>query len=138
MLQPDDARRALTGLRNVIGWSALLTPRLVLRVFGVDPRSPGAVYLTRLFGVRDVLMAYQLYQARSIAGTAEDLEEVRRQGILVDASDVLAALAAGARGTASVRTSLMGAAGAGAALALGVASGARTSDPPATESSATR
>lgn len=137
MLQPDDARRALTGLRNAIGWSALLAPRLVLRVFGVDPRSPGAVYLTRLFGVRDVLMAYQLYQARSIAGTAEDLEEVRRQGILVDASDVLAALAAGARGTASVRTSLMGATGAGAALALGVASGARTSDPPVTESSAT-
>ncbi len=111
------AREILIGLRLGVGVGALVAPRLLGRLFGIDPaRNPAATYLARLFGVRDVMLAYQLYQAPE-----SELEEVLRQGIVVDSSDVLAALAAAARGAIGTRTLLLGGGAAAGAVALGLA-----------------
>ncbi len=116
-VSPARAREILIGLRLGVGVGALLAPRLLGRVFGIDPAAnPASPYLARLFGIRDVMLAYQLYQAPE-----SELEDVLRQGIVVDTSDVLAALAAGARGGIGARTLVLGGGAAAAAVCLGLA-----------------
>lgn len=116
-ITPARARNLLAGVRGTLGTMALVAPRLTARIFGIDvDAQPSAVYLARLFGIRDVLMSHQLVSAR----TDEEAEEALRGGLCVDAVDTVSALAGLARGDLSVRTAFMGAAAAGGALALGV------------------
>ena len=120
MLTPHQARRALMSLRTAVGWSSMVMPRLTLRIFGVNAaEQPGLVYVLRLFGIRDILMAYQLYQAQTVHSTAEEMEEALRQGMAVEGIDTLSALVAGARGNISARTAAMGAGTAALAAAIG-------------------
>ncbi|MGY9072047.1 MAG: hypothetical protein ACKVHU_03760 [Acidimicrobiales bacterium] len=120
MLTPAQARRTLMSLRTLIGWSAMLMPRVLLRIFGVDPAAqPSTVHALRLFGIRDILMAYQLYQNQTIHSTADEMEETLRQGIAVDGIDAISGVAAGLRGDISLRTTLMGSGTAALAAALG-------------------
>jgi hypothetical protein len=120
------ARNALAGVRGTFGTVALVAPGLTARVFGIDPTSPAATrYLVRLFGVRDVLMAHQLVSAVD----DDEAEEALRGGILVDAVDLLAALAAMSRGHVSARTGLLGATGSAASLALGFLGRSRPLEP---------
>ncbi len=108
-------RKAVMTVRLVIGGLGLLTPRLFARLFGLDVTKGSAISpLMRLFAVREALMAYQLYQAPD-----EELEEVLRQGILVDGIDLATALAAFGRGDIGVRTFLMTASAASAVGAAG-------------------
>ena len=51
-------------------------------------------YLIRVFGIRNVILAYLLYQAERVDATDEDLEEMLRVGIAVDLFDTGAALVA--------------------------------------------
>ncbi len=51
-------------------------------------------YLIRVFGIRNVILAYLLYQAERVDATDEDLEEMLRVGIAVDLFDAGAALVA--------------------------------------------
>ena len=111
------AREILIGLRLGVGVGALIAPRLLGRVFGIDSTdNPASPYLARLFGVRDVMLAYQLYQA-----PGSELEDVLRQGIVIDTSDALAALAAALRGDVGTRTLVLGGGAATAAVCLGLA-----------------
>ena len=115
---PDAARirKALVATRLTIGVSVLIAPRLFARFFGIDPTANRALpYVARLFGVRDALMAYQLYQASD-----EELEEVLRQGILADGIDFVAGFSALARREISLRTFVMGAGGSAAGMAMGL------------------
>jgi len=120
-MTPQAARRALVAGRAGVGWFALLLPGLVLRLMGVR----GVLrrefrYVTRLFGIREILMAYQLYQAERHGAEPEELEEALRQGLMVDAGDALCALALG-RSASSLPPAAAGLVGAGTGIALGLA-----------------
>lgn len=118
-MQPQLARKILMSIRSAVGWSSLLVPGLVLRIFGVRGHLRAEFkFALRLFGIRDVLMAYQLYQAQRHEAGPDELEEVLRQGIAVDTVDFVSALVAGmSRGTRASTTALAaGTAGAVAAL----------------------
>jgi hypothetical protein len=125
MVSTKRARNALAGVRGTFGTVALVAPGLTARVFGIDPTSQTATrYLVRLFGVRDVLMAHQLVSAVD----EDEAEEALRGGIVVDAVDLLAVVAAMARGQVSTRTGLLGATGSAASLALGFLGRAQPSE----------
>lgn len=120
-MTPETARRTLVAGRAGVGWLAVVLPGLLLRLIGVR----GALrrelrYVTRLFGIREVLMAYQLYQAERAGADPDELEEALRQGIMVDAGDALCAMALG-RSASSFPAAAVGMIGAGTGIALGVA-----------------
>jgi hypothetical protein len=111
-------RKFLVAARLTLGFLALVVPRTLAKFLGVQPSdNPALPMLTRLFGIREALMAYQLYQASD-----EELEEVLRQGLLVDGVDSVTVALALLHGEISFRTFLMIASAAGTALASGVLS----------------
>lgn len=83
----------LAGLRFAVGVASWMTPRPAGRLFGLDvAANPQAPYLARLFGARDVALAW---------GALSSEGEARRRwllaGLACDAADALAGVA-GARG----------------------------------------
>ena len=113
--------------RSAVGWSSLLAPGLVLRLFGVRGHLRGELkYVLRLFGIRDVLLAYQLYQAQRHEAPTDELEETLRQGIFIDTVDVASGLVAASRGGIRARTAVMAIGTALAAAGLGVLGRERT------------
>ena len=110
-----DPLRTLSAIRLSVGAGAWLTPRLAGRAFLLDPDgNPQSPYLARLFGIRDVALAY---------GTTSASGEARRTwltaGIACDVADTLAALAGGRAGYLSKSQTVLLAAPAIAAAALG-------------------
>ena len=110
----------LIGGRAAIGAAAYLAPRLTGRLFGLDPDSnPQAPYLGRLFGVRDVALAFGL-------GVSSGSERAQwlRIGIACDLGDAAAGVIAGRSGelpklaTVLVTATALGAAGLGVAALL--------------------
>ena len=94
-MQPKKFRKILISGRAAVGWSAILMPKLVARAWGVGTfPDRGVRYTIRLFGIRNALMSYQLYQAERSDADPEEVEEVLRQGIVVDVFDVLFGLGA--------------------------------------------
>jgi len=117
---PDSAqlRRILVGARLTLGIVSFVLPRTMMNLFGLaSARNPSGPYIARIFGAREMLMAYQLYQASD-----EELEEVLRQGIMVDGADTLGAMLSMLRGEISFRTFLMLGTVSGAAIATGIMS----------------
>jgi hypothetical protein len=114
-MNPEDATRNLAMLRLGVGAGAWLAPRLAGKAFLLRPEdNPQSPYLGRLFGARDVALAYG---SMSSNGGARRTWLVA--GLAVDAADTLAAIAGGRAGYLSrVQTALL----AGPALA-GVAMG---------------
>lgn len=115
-MDAEAAVKQLSGIRLGVGLGAWLTPRLAGKAFllSVDdnPQSP---YLARLFGARDVALAYG---ALSSGGAARRTWVTA--GLACDVADTLAAVAGGRAGYLSpVQTALV-AAPAIAATALGV------------------
>jgi hypothetical protein len=111
-----DPLRTLSAIRVSVGAGAWLTPRLAGRAFLLDPAgNPQSPYLARLFGVRDVALAY---------GTTSTSGEAQRTwltaGIACDVADTLAALAGGRAGYLSKAQTVLLAAPAIAAAVLGV------------------
>jgi hypothetical protein len=83
----------LAGLRVAIGVASWSTPRLAGKLFGLDANAnPQSPYLARLFGVRDVALAWG---ALSTTGDAQ--RQWLTAGLACDAADALAGYA-GARG----------------------------------------
>ena len=81
--------------RAAVGWSAILAPKLLAKAWGVNsPLRSDIKYAIRLFGIRNVILAYQLYQAERLDADPEELEEILRQGIAVDIFDVLSGVGA--------------------------------------------
>jgi hypothetical protein len=113
----ESSIRALSAIRLAVGAGAWLTPRLAGRAFMLDPAgNPQSPYLARLFGIRDVALAY---------GTQSAQGEARRTwltaGLACDVADTLAALAGGRAGYLSRTQTVLLAAPAIAATALGAA-----------------
>jgi hypothetical protein len=110
------AIRALSGLRIAVGAGAFLTPRLAGKAFLLDTdANPQSPYLARLFGARDVALAY---------GTLDSSGEAQRRwlvaGIACDVADTIAALAGGRKGYLSPVQTVLVAAPAVSAVAMGV------------------
>ena len=94
-MQAKNCRRILIAARAASGWLALLAPRAVARLWRLERPLRGDIsYLIRVFGIRNVILAYLLYQAERVDATDEDLEEMLRVGIAVDLFDAGAALLA--------------------------------------------
>jgi hypothetical protein len=105
----------LAGLRMAVGVSSWATPRVAGRLFGLDAAAnPQAPYLARLFGVRDVALAWG---AMNSEGDAQ-----RRwllAGLACDAADALAGIAGGREGYLPKVTTVLVTGTAIAAAALG-------------------
>jgi len=83
----DLARIALAGIRLFNGTAALVAPDELARRLGVDPdQHPGVLYFIRLFGIRTVLIGAEL-----LVRQGERRDEALRLGIVIHASDTLAA-----------------------------------------------
>ena len=95
MSRVGESARVLLGLiRLVNGTAALLAPEPIGRRLGIEPaENPAASYVTRLFGIRTMLIGYDLLQRD---------EQVRRRALriapLIHASDTAVAIVAGAAG----------------------------------------
>jgi hypothetical protein len=109
------AIRALAGLRLAVGVGAWLAPRATGKAFLLAPDdNPQSPYLARLFGARDVALAY---------GTLDSSGDAQRKwlvaGLACDVADALAAFAGGRRGYLSPVQSALLAAPALSAVAFG-------------------
>jgi DNA-binding NarL/FixJ family response regulator len=116
-MKKDSAVGLLAGLRLVVGVASWTTPRFAGRLFGLDAEAnPQSPYLARLFGARDVALAW---------GALGSEGEARKQwliaGLACDAADVLAGIAGGRRGYLPKLTSVLVSGTAVSAVALGVA-----------------
>jgi hypothetical protein len=110
-----DAVNLLSGLRIGIGAASWTTPRLAGRLFGLDAgANPQSPYLARLFGVRDIALAW---------GTLGSEGAGRRQwllaGVACDLADALAGIAGARRGYLPRATGAMVTGAALTAAALG-------------------
>jgi hypothetical protein len=95
------AWKALAIIRLVNGALALVAPRWLARRLGVDPAAqPAMLYALRMFGIRTVLIGAELWLQ------PETRQRSLRQGIVIHASDVTAALIAGVFGQLRVRSAL--------------------------------
>jgi len=111
------ALTALVGVRLAIGVASWLTPRPAGKLFGLDlPANPQAPYLARLFGARDVALAW---------GALSSEGDAKRQwllaGLACDAADTLAGFAGGRSGYLPKLTSVLVTGTALSAVALGAA-----------------
>jgi hypothetical protein len=98
------APRILGGIRLFNGAAALLVPGSVARRLGVDPdANPAPIYPLRMFGVRTVVIGLGLL----LPAENDERLQAMRIGILIHASDTLAAGLGGLRGQLAPRTSAM-------------------------------
>jgi hypothetical protein len=105
----------LAGLRLAIGAASWAAPRVSGRLFGLDAAAnPQAPYLARLFGVRDIALAW---------GTLGSQGETQRQwlmaGLACDVADTVAGIAGGRGGYLPKLTSALVTATALSAAAMG-------------------
>lgn len=113
----DQAIQGLVGVRSAIGIGSSVAPGLTGRLFGLDmANNPQALYLARLFGIRDVALGYGL----STSGGAERALWLRI-GIACDLADALAGVFAGRRGQLPPFAAVLVTGTALGAAALGVA-----------------
>lgn len=88
-MQPKKFRRFLVSGRATVGWLAVLAPGIMSKVWRLNsPLASETKYLIRFFGIRNVVLAYQLYQADRPDAGPEELEEALRQGIVIDTLDL--------------------------------------------------
>lgn len=100
------ARLTLGAIRLANGTGALLAPEAVGRRLGVDPAAnPAAPYVTRLFGIRTVLLGYDL-----LRGDEATRRRALRVAPLIHATDTAAAVLAGVSGALPRRAALTAAA----------------------------
>ncbi len=89
-MQPKKLRNLLMSGRAIVGWVAVLTPSLLGKAWRINsPLGSETKYVIRLFGIRNAVLAYQLYQADRPDADADELEEALRQGIAIDALDLV-------------------------------------------------
>jgi len=107
----------LSGLRLAVGVSSWATPRVAGRLFGLDAdENPQAPYLARLFGIRDVALAWG---ALSSTGSAQRQWLVA--GLACDAADAVAGIVGGRAGYLPQLTSVLVTGTALSAAVLGAA-----------------
>jgi hypothetical protein len=88
------ARYTLSAIRLTVGSTALLAPRTFARRLEVDTtRHPAIIYVLRLFGIRTVFIGTDLLLRDQSLQTL-----ALRSGVVIHASDTMAALIAAASG----------------------------------------
>lgn len=92
--------QALAVLRIGAGAGAWLMPKLAASIMGLQPGTSLGLAL-RLFGIRDVVMGLGY-----LTSAPEDRNNWLRMGIIADAGDALAALAAVRAGGVPARTGI--------------------------------
>jgi hypothetical protein len=98
----DYARLALGLIRLVNGSLALIAPQFLARNVGIDPdTTPGALYVFRMFGVRTVLIAWDLLFA-----TGQRRANAMSRAPIIHASDAVAAMLAASSGRLPGRSGL--------------------------------
>lgn len=123
----DTLTRQLVTGRAAIGLGAWLAPAVSGRLFGLDATgNPQSPYLARLFGARDVALAYGL----AVAADASQRSQWLRVGVACDLADAAAGALAGRSGTLGRRSAGLVTGTALVAAALGAVALARP-DPPA-------
>jgi hypothetical protein len=86
----DSAIKQLGVVRAVVGAGAWVAPRLSGKAFGLDSDdNPAAPYLGRLFGARDVALAYG-----AMTSTGEEQDRWLVAGLGCDIADAAAGIAA--------------------------------------------
>jgi hypothetical protein len=115
------AEQSLIGLRTALGTAVWVAPRIAGRLFGLDPKgNPQLPYVGRLFGVRDVALAYGL-----ATSTGPERSLWLRVGLACDLADAAAGVLGGRSGdlpklaTVLVTGTALSAAGLGVAAMLG-------------------
>jgi hypothetical protein len=117
----NQAEQALIAVRTAIGAGVWVAPRLAGRLFGLDPKgNPQLPYVGRLFGVRDLALAYGVATSN---GPQRSLW--LRVGLACDLADAAAGILGGRSGdlpkfaTVLVTGTALSAAGLGVAAMLG-------------------
>jgi len=88
-MQPKKFRKLLVSGRATVGWLSVLAPSVIGKAWRINsPLSSETKYVIRLFGIRNAVLAYQLYQADRPDAEAEEIEEALRQGIAIDILDL--------------------------------------------------
>jgi hypothetical protein len=83
----DYARIALGCIRLFNGGIALIAPQMLAKRLGIDPRAtPAALYVFRMFGIRTVLIAFDLLFERG-----KRRADAVNQAPIIHASDTIAA-----------------------------------------------
>jgi hypothetical protein len=96
------ARYALAGIRVVNGAVALITPGIIIGRFGESPSDDNAaVYGLRMFGVRTVLIGFDLF---TLSGAP--LRRALGQAVIIHASDTATAASLGVAGRVRPRTAV--------------------------------
>jgi hypothetical protein len=96
------AWKALAGIMLVNGTLGLLAPRYLIRRLGIRPElEPGMIYVFRMFGVRTVFLAVDLYRLPDQRGRS------LREGVVVHGTDMASALTGAALGQMPWRQGLM-------------------------------
>lgn len=99
MTSPDTTVvRALAAIRLVNGTLGLLAPHVLAKRTGTDPTSTESYYAFRMFGVRTIVLGYDL-----LTLTGADQERARTQAVLIHATDTASALLGGLRGDVPAR-----------------------------------
>lgn len=118
----------LVAIRVGLGAGAIVAPRAMGRVFGVDPATnPVSPYLMRLFGIRELYVAWALLRT-----SEADLEQTATSMIPIDSADAIASTIAGIAGYLPRQTAVMSTAAALLGAAHGVLLRAKSRDEHAT------
>ena len=109
---PADLRTTLSVLRSAVGVGAWVAPGLGGRLFGLGDANDDAraAAMTRLFGVRDLVLAQALRHPEPAVR-----REVLKANVVVDCIDVVAGLVAWRSG--APRSAVVGVTGGAAAFA---------------------
>lgn len=98
----ESARILLGLIRLANGTGSLLAPEPFGRRLGIEPEAnPAASYVTRLFGVRTIVIGYELLQRHP-----EVRRRALRAALFVHATDTAAAIVAGATGRIPRKTAV--------------------------------
>jgi hypothetical protein len=96
------AWKALAGIMLVNGTLGVFAPRFLIRQLGIKPEiEPGMIYVFRMFGIRTIFLAVDLFRFPSLRGRS------LREGILVHGTDMTAALTGTALGQLPWRKGLI-------------------------------
>ena len=87
------AVRALAAIRIVNGTLGLLAPQVLVRRTSTDPSTTEPYYAFRMFGVRTVVLGFDLL---TLTGPAQN--RARTQAVIIHATDTAAAFLGGLRG----------------------------------------
>ncbi|MEA2440151.1 MAG: hypothetical protein QOH76_1575 [Thermoleophilaceae bacterium] len=112
----DSAIKQISAVRAVVGAGAWIAPRASGKLFGLDTgANPQAPYLGRLFGARDVALAYG-----TLSSQGEGQDRWLVAGLGCDLADAAAGLAAWRAGYLSTLSSVLVTAAALNGVALGL------------------